>query len=482
MRRVWYRQDRAAVLEALQQGQRPDLATTMACGPLDELLALHDELGIFAALDRLPVDREREGVPDHLLLRTLAALPFLSEPSLAGAAGALFREPALLLQLGWAPADIRSGTNGRHRHEDGRQAASLPCHPDTLRDELRRISDTAWLKAQKAGVRALYAQGLVGGQVYAVDGSGLGAGLRLVCLVCVSGARPVIVAWRLLEGPASEKGQEAVVTRELIEQALELGGPRCIGLLLADALYADGPFLAWLKYVKGIDALVALPADRLVYQDLQGLAQGGLIPWTQHRYTRTVAGHKHRRVVEVACAGKLTSWEAFVDAATAYGHADASLWGCLIREVEPSCWPVAEAQALVSTRAWADGFVALQAYRPRWHIEDDAYRELKEGWGLEKQRWGRDVEAAHGRVTLTVLAFNTAQAYRRAAGQRLAKKGIRRIRREHKGTLGAAPVVVYVAGCYAVLALEELLAAVGVPVRESLLPFGKVPEPPPEPP
>ena len=45
MERVWYRQDRAAVLAALRRGERPDLATTMACGPLDELVALHDELG-----------------------------------------------------------------------------------------------------------------------------------------------------------------------------------------------------------------------------------------------------------------------------------------------------------------------------------------------------------------------------------------------------------------------------------------------------
>jgi hypothetical protein len=43
-------------------------------------------------------------------------------------------------------------------------------------------------------------------------------------------------------------------------------------------------------------------------------------------------------------------------------------------------------------------------------------------------------------------------------------------------------VVVYVAGCYAVLALEELLEVLGTPARESLLPFGKGPEPPPEPP
>src|SRR6476646_9314248 len=104
MTTVWYRQDREAVLAALSRGDRPDLATTMACGPLDELVALHDELGVFRLLDQTPVPRQRAGLPDRLLLRTLATLPFLAESSLAGAAGALFREPAVLLQLGWAPA------------------------------------------------------------------------------------------------------------------------------------------------------------------------------------------------------------------------------------------------------------------------------------------------------------------------------------------------------------------------------------------
>src|SRR5215217_2793867 len=156
MQRVWYRHDREAVLGALRQGQRPDLATTLRCGPLDELLALHDELGVFSILDEVEVQRRRAGLPDPLLLRTLGTLPFLAEPSLSAAAGALFREPALPLQLGWAPAQIREGDNGRHRHPDGRQPESLPCHPDSLRDALRRVSTLAWLKAQKAGVGSLY--------------------------------------------------------------------------------------------------------------------------------------------------------------------------------------------------------------------------------------------------------------------------------------------------------------------------------------
>ena len=478
---AWYRNDKAAVVEALRRGERPDLATTMASGPLDELVALHEELGIFAILDELEVRRERAGVPDELLLRTLATLPFVEAASLSGASEVLFREPAVLLQLGWAPVQIRQGSNGRHRHPQGRQAESLPCHPDTLRDTLRRVGESAWRQAQAAGVKALYQRQLVRGRVYAVDGSGLGDDFRLVALVCVSATRPIIVAWRLLSGPASEKGQEAAVTRSLIEQVLEVAGPQAIGLLLADALYADGPLLAWLKYRKGIDALVSLPEDRLLYQDLQGLADGQLIDWTHHRYLRTIQGHKQVREVEVTEASELTSWDGFTEAAARYGVPDASLWACLIHDVTTEEAAAEQPQALVSTRRFSDGFAALQAFRPRWHIEDDAYRELKEGWGLEKQRWGRDFAAALGRTTLTCLAFNTAQVYRLRAGEQLASMAIRRLRRHRQRELGSAPAVIYAVGCYGVFSLEELLDLLGSAPRESLLPaVGKVslPDPP----
>jgi len=197
---AWYRRDKAAVTEALRRGERPDLATTMASGPLDELVALHEELGIFAILDEIEVYRRRTGIADELLLRTLATLPFVEQASLSGASEVLFREPAVLLQLGWAPVHIRQGSNGRHRHPDGRQEESLPCHHDTLRDALRRVGESAWLLAQAAGVKALYQRQMVRGKVYAIDGSGLGNDLRLVALVCVSATRPIIVAWRLLSG------------------------------------------------------------------------------------------------------------------------------------------------------------------------------------------------------------------------------------------------------------------------------------------
>ncbi len=103
------------------------------------------------------------------------------------------------------------------------------------------------------------------------------------------------------------------------------------------------------------------------------------------------------------------------------------------------------------------------AFRPRWHSEDDTYRELNEGWG-------RDVAAALGRTTLTCLAFNTAQVYRLQAGERLASVAIRRLRRQRQRELGSAPAVLDVAGCYGVFSLEELLDVLGSAPRESLLP------------
>ncbi len=175
----------------------------------------------------------------------------------------------------------------------------------------------------------------------------------------------------------------------------------------------------------------------------------------------------------MTAAGELTSWDGFTEAAARYGVPDASLWACLIHDVTTEEAAAEPPRALVSTRSFTNGFAALQAFRPRWHIEDDTYRELKEGSLLEQQRWGRDFAAAPGRTTLTCLAFNTAQVYRLQAGERLARLSIRRLRRLRQRELGNAPAVIYLAGCYGVFALEELLSLLGSPARESLLPAVK---------
>jgi hypothetical protein len=414
---------------------------------LDELIALHIELGVFAARDGLPGGRQRAGIDAALWFRTLAALPFLPAPGLDPSARLWFQEPAILLQLGWAPAQSQAGDNQRHRPPDGRQVESLPCHPDMLRDAFRRVAAAAWLRVQKAGVQARYQHQLGRGPVSAIAGRGLGKDCRLVCLVGVSAQRPVIVAGRLREGAASEKGREAEGTREWIEPALELGGPDCGGWLLAAAWYADGPLLAWPAYAKGIDLLTPWPPDRQMFAAALGLAPRGLLAGTRHRYVRPIPGHKPARTVAVAAVGELTSWDSFVVAARGYGVSDPSLGVALLRELEPAEPALKDCWALVRTRRFAHGYAALQAFRLRWHIANDGYRELKVGFGPEQQRRGRDAAAAHGRTTLTLLAFHTAQVYRGRGGPRLAQLGIRRLRRQTQPDLGRSPVVIFLDDC-----------------------------------
>ena len=89
--------------------------------------------------------------------------------------------------------------------------------------------------------------------------------------------------------------------------------------------------------------------------------------------------------------------------------------------------------------------------------------------------------AALGRTTLTCLAFNTAQVYRLQAGERLAGMAIRRLRRQRQRELGSAPAVLYVAGCYGVFSLEEVLDVLGSAPRESLLPTFAKPSAPDSP-
>lgn len=463
----WYRRNQEAVTAALAAGVNPDMATTMDSGPLDDLVALHDELGVFAALDALKPQRQRAGIDDRLLLRTLSTLPFLECHSFAGAAEMLFRNPAILLHLGWSPFQIRMGDSERHRAPQGRQAESLPCNAETLRDELGRISQADWLQLQQQTVAEIVRRDLLRGGVFAIDGSGLGKNLRLVSLTCVSSERPFIVAWRLLEGDASEKGQEAAVTRSLLEQALA-GGVE-IDLLLVDALYADGPLLAWCKYAKGFDVLVPIPGDRLLHDDLAQLAEGGLLRFQRHSYVRTIQGHKQRRTLDLGAQAGLTSWDSFLAAASAWGAENPTLWGCRIQPVEPTSaddlpW------TLVSTRAWVSGLAAYEAFRPRWRIENGEFRELKEGWGLEEERWGRDPLVQRGRVTLTCLAFNTAQVYLTQRGAKLAAQGIRRIWRFYDAELGHAPAVIYIGHYYGIYTLEDLLRLLRRPTHQSLRP------------
>ena len=269
MKQEWYRHDKATVLECLKEG-RYKCTTTSGQGPLDALAHVATQMGVLAATEELEVERERDGIPDRLSLNTLAVLPFVEADSFREAAGSLFADAAILLQLGFTPVQIREGFNGRYRNSHGAKSTeSLPYHPESLREEMKRIKPESWKAFRRRHIRDLFQLRLVRGTVYAIDGTGLGKRWRLVVLLNVNRERILIVNWRLLPGDASEKGKlEASIVLDMVKEVLEIGGPQAISWLLMDALYADGPLLGTLKYGYHIDSLVRVPEDRDIYTDM----------------------------------------------------------------------------------------------------------------------------------------------------------------------------------------------------------------------
>lgn len=109
-------------------------------------------------LDALKVSRERAGIPDSLLLHTLAVLPFLADASRQGSAQSLFSDPAILVQLGCALVELATGVSARYRQPYGKTGESIPLHIDRLIQSLsRQPGDPSGSKSQTNALGAIHA-------------------------------------------------------------------------------------------------------------------------------------------------------------------------------------------------------------------------------------------------------------------------------------------------------------------------------------
>jgi hypothetical protein len=460
----WRENNREKVVEALQKGEYEAILTSRD-GALDALAQLASELEVLEAVKLIEVERERSGVPDELALRTLAVLPFVEAMSLSAAANTLFEDAGVLLQLGYTAVQIQEGFNQRRgKGNDKKSAQSRPCHPDVLREELQRIKVESLDAYRRHCIGVLYKRGLIRSQLYAVDGSGIGPEMRVVGLICLQKDGPLWVNWRLRSGNASEKGKEGEVVLAMVDELREIAGTGVIEWMLMDALYADGFILANLKYARQIDVMVRLPEDQRMYEQLMGILR--VIPeaWQEHPDVRYLSGHKQIRHMRVAKMEDLNDWGGFVEAAQALGIEKPTLTGFAIQSDQLGKDGKPEEWALVATASFNTAWQGYTFWRNRWTIENSGFRELKEGWHLEEALWTFcNTVVAAARLTFTMLAYNVAQIAKSKVADRLKARGIRKLRLELNRQLGlrSSPVIVFAAGAFTILPLEELVILLG---------------------
>ena len=460
----WRENNREKVLEAIRKGEYEAILTSRE-GALDALAHLAGELGVLEAVDMIEVDRKRAGVPDDLLLRTLAVMPFVEALSLSAAVNTLFEDAAVLLQLGYTAVQIQAGFNQRRgKQYEEKSEQSRPYHPDVLRGELQRIKVESLDAYRRHCVRVLYERGLIRSKLYAVDGSGIGPDMRVVGLICLQKDGPLWVNWRLRTGNESEKGKEGEVVLAMVDEVREIAGEDAIEWMLMDALYADGFILANLKYARQIDAMVRLPEDRRMYEQLMGLLRVFPGTWQEHPDIRYLSGHKQTRQMRVAKMDNLNDWEGFVEAAQALGIKTPSLSGFAIQSYPVDQPTEKEEWALVATAPFNTAWQAYTFWRNRWTIENSGFRELKEGWRLEKALWTfSNTVVAAARLTFTLIAYNVAQIAKSKVAKRLQVRGIRKLRQHLNRQFGfrSSPVIVFADGAFTILHLEELVILLG---------------------
>jgi hypothetical protein len=272
------------------------------------------------------------------------------------------------------------------------------------------------------------------------------------------------VNWRLRTGKESEKGKEGEVVLAMVDEVREIAGADAIEWMLMDALYADGFILANLKYARQIDVMVRLPEDRRMYEQLQGLIRVLPERWQTHQDVRYLSGHKQIRQMRVAKMDDLNDWEGFVTAAQALGVEQPTLSGFMIQSDQLMKDGKPEEWALVATAPFNTAWQAYTFWRNRWTVENSGFRELKEGWHLEEALWTfRNTVIAAARLAFTLVAYNVAQISKSKVAERLKARGIRKLRQVLNRRFGprSSPVIVFAAGSFTILPLEELVVLLG---------------------
>lgn len=421
----------------------------------DELVALLKATGVFALFGLLRFKRERQGIPDELMIRVLLVSILLRCPAIRRIPERLFGDHGVLRFLGFNVRELEKGFNER-----GGPGKEKPFSHETIYDLWgeERLEEASISEGADAYFRSLFGQGLVFGTTYVIDGTSLIAGKTrrlLVLLLNVRGGREMITGYRLREQKEGEDPQKGELTlgRELVRAALASGAR--IRELIVDRGYIDG---AWIKELValGIELLIRVKEDMAVFADLEGHGRAQGAAWQEGEVERRIGGRKVRYWVRVLLVKGLESWDSY----------EGSLTGLLIEYVplEGKDAYKSYRMALVTPREYDDPWVMLERWGLRWRIENSGNRELKEGFLLEKGLWSDHPTAVALSVFLRVIAYNTFRLYTSKRGQGWAIRGLRELHREvlHAGGLF---VIVEAGGEFGIFSIVEFAYLLGKPPR-----------------
>lgn len=461
-------------------------------GFLDNFLIFLKSINFLACLDVNGEGYVRRMVTIAKLLLTYNVKILMGIAHMNQVPQLLFGDIGLLMMLGFTAEQIENGCCERGKkngYGKRKKEKSTPLSKDTLSDALARFSPTEMERILNEGVKLLAKKGFIKDRIYIKDATEIvttekceGCGKKTVIekkydrsgkeveflkttfgfklMIIRSLESRIVVAAKLVQIQESEKNYAI----ELLKTAIENIGDGKIRLLLIDRGYLDGLTLWKIKHDFGIDFIIPSRSDMAVTADARGLRD---VIDAKRIFRQERKDSKTGHITKVVGICNLRTYDQYGN--EQHQHLDKfsknfkgnSINAVMVTKWDGHDYKCGEEKVFLTTLSVSKPLEIIDSYDLRSLIENTSFRELKQGWLInkipKKTHW-----AVNSHVMLTLCMYNMTNAFRTDLGQDITKKGIRRFRREtfHETR---DKVVILTDEHYGIFDLEELMLLLGKP-------------------
>jgi len=476
----FYERAQREVYRKLKARERPEAVVAAGWGFLDEFFIFLFSLGLFARIDFRPKRMKRVMIPTMLMILTYEVKQLMGIARMNQLEEHLFRDTALLKIIGFTARQIQEGFC--HWGKGKRRG---PMHRDTLADLLSKFSSQEVDFILKEAVRVLVQHKLIRGRTYILDASDLpttqrykGCGMKKVpqkvwskdgqqvetvtyvygykLLVLMEARHKIVVAARVVKINEHEKN----FTKELVREAQQRTGG-AVKVLLIDRGFIDGVLLWWLWKEMNIRFVIPARSNMEVSQDIRGFRSE-----KADGQTVFVAQTKKMKVMGVK---GLLSYDQFGEEEhrRRKGRKDFKahpINAVMVLRWDGKDYAPGKEKVFLTNLSVSRPMKIIEQYDLRSEIENQGFRELKQGYHLLKypQKTGAAVEA---HAVLTLIIYSLVNTYKSEQGQRLAHLGIRRWRRKQMGQ-SIHKMIVYYEAIYGIVDVEELFYLMDMTPKE----------------
>jgi len=476
----FYERAQKEVYRKLRGRERPEAVVGAGWGFLDHFFIFLFSLGFFARIDFRPKTVKRVMIPTVLMILTYEMKQLTGLSSMNQLEEHLFRDTALLKVIGFTARQIQEGFCQR-----GKGKRRGPMHRDTLADFLSKFSSREVDFILREAVRVLVKHKLIRGKTYILDATDLlttqrykGCGMKKVVqkvrnkegqeveavkyvygyklLVLMEARHKIVVAARVVKINEHEKN----FTKELVREGQQRTGGK-VKVLLVDRGFIDGVLLWWLWKKMRIRFVIPARSNMEVSQDIRGFR-------LEKADGQRVFVEQTKKMKLMGVRG-LVSYDQFgeEDHGRRKGRKDFKanpINAVMVLRWNGKDYEPGKERVFLTNFSVSRPMKIIERYDLRSEIENQGFRELKQGYHLLKYPQ-KTVSGVRAHVVLTLIIYSLVNAYKSEQGQRLAHLGIRRWRGKQMGQ-SIHKMIVYYEGIYGIVDVEELFYLMDMTPKE----------------